>query len=298
MIGITSIDVNTISTAEMHRILLTAVAPRPIALASTINTGNNINLSPFSFFNVFSTNPPILIFSPARRVRDNTIKHTLENVKQVKEVVINCVNHSIVEQMSLSSTEYDKGVNEFVKSGLTPIASIKVKPPRVKESPISFECEIDNIIELGKEGGAGNLIIARVVLVHIDNTYLTKGVLDTLKLDLVARMGGNWYTRVTEQSLFEIQKPIKTKGIGVDILPKHIYETNILTGNDIGRLGNAEKVPSKEEISSFKQKLELKEISRNFSHQSKIEALHKISKKYLHENNVGDALKTLFVQDV
>lgn len=291
----TSIDINSITTAEIYKILSTAVAPRPIALASTINSKGDVNLSPFSFFNVFSANPPILIFSPVTRVRDNTTKHTLNNVKEIKEVVINIVNHDIVEQMSLTSTEYDRETDEFKKSGLTPIASEKIQPPRVKESPVSFECEVENIIKLGKEGGAGNLVVAKVVAIHLNNKYLTDGHLDTAKLDLVARMGGNWYTRVTKESLFEIPKPIRTKGIGVDQLPKHIYKTDILSGNNIGRLGNAEEIPTKEAVLLFKQKPEIEKILRNSNLQLKIEALHTVSKEYLLKNNVADALKTLFV---
>ena len=291
----TSIDINSITTAKIYKILSTAVAPRPIALASTINSKGDVNLSPFSFFNVFSANPPILIFSPVTRVRDNTTKHTLDNVKEIKEVVINIVNHDIVEQMSLTSTEYDRETDEFKKSGLTPIASEKIQPPRVKESPVSFECEVENIIKLGEEGGAGNLVVAKVVAIHLNNKYLTDGHLDTAKLDLVARMGGNWYTRVTKESLFEIPKPIRTKGIGVDQLPKHIYKTDILSGNNIGRLGNAEEIPTKEAILLFKQKPEIEKILRNSNLQLKIEALHTVSKEYLLKNNVADALKALFV---
>lgn len=295
MAEIISLDVNSLETAEIHQILLTAVAPRPIALASTTNAEGEVNLSPFSFFNVFSANPPILIFSPARRVKNNTIKHTLENTHEVKEVVINIVNYSIVEQMSLSSTEYNKEVNEFDKSGLTPIASKKVKPPRVKESPISFECEIDNIIELGKEGGAGNLIISRVVMIHLNSEYLDgNGKLDTTKLDLVARMGANWYTRVTQESLFEITKPIKTKGIGVDKLPKHIFKTNILSGNNIGKLGNAEKIPTEEELSCFKKNPKIANILQINDNQKKIVRFHEITKEYLLNENFDLALKTIF----
>jgi len=292
---VTSIDVNSISTSEIHQILLTAIAPRPIAFASTISEGGLVNLSPFSFFNVFSANPPILIFSPARRVRDNTVKHTLENVREVKEVVINTVNYAMVEQTSLASTEYDKGVNEFIKSGLTPINSIKVRPPRVKESPVSFECVVDNIVELGDEGGAGNLIISRVVFIHIDNKYLDgNNLLDTKKLDHVARMGANWYTRVTEQSLFEIPKPIQTKGIGVDALPKHIFKTNILSANDIGRLGNAEKTPSEEDLYHFKKKSGIAKILKIRAKDEKIAQLHKTARSYLQKGNLDFALKTLF----
>ncbi len=295
MEDITSIDINSIDTSEIYQILSTAVAPRPIAFASTINAEGDVNLSPFSYFNVFSANPPILIFSPARRGRDNTVKHTLENVREVKEVVINTVNYPMVEQMSLASTEYDKGVNEFIKAGLTPIDSTKVRPPRVKESPVSFECMVENIIELGDEGGAGNLIISRVVFIHIDNKYLDgNNLLDTKKLDAVARMGASWYTRVTEQSLFEIPKPIRTKGIGVDQLPKHIFKTNILSANDIGRLGNAEKTPSEEDLHHFKKLPGIVKILKIGAHDEKIAQLHEAARGYLQKGNMDFALKTLF----
>jgi flavin reductase (DIM6/NTAB) family NADH-FMN oxidoreductase RutF len=208
MNNIKSIDPAKLETKEIHKILLSSVAPRPIAFASTIDSKGNVNLSPFSYFNVFSSNPPILIFSPSRRVRDNTTKHTLENAKETKEVVINIVNHSIVEQMSKSSREYDKGVNEFIETGLTQAESLKVKPPRVLESPISFECTVDNIVSLGESGGAGQLVIAKVVQIHINKDYLdSQGNIDSEKLDLVARMGGDWYTRVNKESMFKIPKP-------------------------------------------------------------------------------------------
>ena len=207
MNNIKSIDPAKLETKEIHKILLSSVAPRPIAFASTIDSKGNVNLSPFSYFNVFSSNPPILIFSPSRRVRDNTTKHTLENAKETKEVVINIVNHSIVEQMSKSSREYDKGVNEFIETGLTQVESLKVKPPRVLESPISFECTVDNIVSLGESGGAGQLVIAKVVQIHINKDYLdSQGNIDSEKLDLVARMGGDWYTRVNKESMFKIPK--------------------------------------------------------------------------------------------
>ncbi|WP_349267251.1 flavin reductase family protein [Flavivirga aquatica] len=212
--AIKTIDPKTIKTSELHQILLSAVAPRPIALASTVDANGHVNLSPFSFFNVFSANPPILIFSPARRGRDNTTKHTYENVKAVSEVVINIVNHNIVEQTSLSSTEYDKGINEFEKAGFTAIPSEVVTPPRVAESPVSFECTVQDVIELGDKGGAGNLVISKVERIHIQEKYLNdKGSLDTQKLDLVARMGESWYCRASGNALFEIPKPIFNKGI-------------------------------------------------------------------------------------
>ena len=208
MNNIKSIDPAELETKEVHKILLSSIAPRPIAFVSTIDAKGSVNLSPFSYFNVFSSNPPILIFSPSRRVRDNTTKHTLENAKETKEVVINIVNHSIVEQMSKSSREYDKGVNEFLETGLTQVPSLKVQPPRVLESPISFECKVDNIVSLGDSGGAGQLIIAKVVQIHINKDYLdSEGNIDSEKLDLVARMGGDWYTRVNKDSMFKIPKP-------------------------------------------------------------------------------------------
>ncbi len=291
----TTIDPNSISTAVLHQILLTAVAPRPIALASTVDKEGNVNLSPFSFFNVFSANPPILIFSPARRGKDNTTKHTYENVKEVKEVVINIVNFAMVEQMSLSSTEYGKGINEFIKSGFTPIPSEKIKPPRVAEAPVSFECVVDNIIELGTEGGAGNLIISRVVNIHIKNEYKgNDGNLDPEKLDLVARMGGNWYTRTGKNSLFEIQKPIHTTGIGVDNLPFHARNSNILTGNDLGRLGNMSAKPSLESIENCKKTEAVTNALKNINVADKYESLHQIVKKHLDNADVEKALSTLF----
>lgn len=208
MDNVKSLDPVQLDTKEVHKILLSSVAPRPIALASTIDSKGNVNLSPFSYFNVFSSNPPILIFSPSRRVRDNTTKHTLENAIETKEVVINVVNYSIVEQMSQSSREYDRGVNEFVETGLTEVPSLKVKPPRVLESPISFECKVDNIVSLGESGGAGQLIIAKVIQIHINKDYLdTEGNIDSEKLELVARMGGDWYTKANKESMFKIPKP-------------------------------------------------------------------------------------------
>jgi len=208
MKNIKSVDPISLETKELHKILLSSIAPRPIAFASTIDNNGNVNLSPFSYFNVFSSNPPILIFSPSRRVRDNTTKHTLENAMETKEVVINVVNFPIVEQMSKSSVEYEKGVNEFIETGLTQVKSLLVKPPRVLESPISFECKVQDIVSLGESGGAGQLIIAKVVQIHIDKKFIDKnGDIDSEKLDLVARMGGDWYTRATKESMFKIPKP-------------------------------------------------------------------------------------------
>ncbi|RPG30453.1 MAG: flavin reductase family protein, partial [Muricauda sp. TMED12] len=232
---IKTVDPTTIPQPELYSILSTAVAPRPICFASTIDAEGNVNLSPYSFFNVFSSNPPVMVFSPTRSGRDNSLKHTHQNVVEVPEVVINVVNHAMAEQMSLSSTAYDKDVNEFVKAGFTQVPSVKVKPPRVGEAPVSFECRVLEVVELGQIPGAGNLIIAQVDMIHINDDYLTDNVLDTEKLDLVGRMGGNWYIRAIKESLFEIPKPIRTHGIGVDALPKGIRESDVLTGNNLGR---------------------------------------------------------------
>ena len=208
MATITSFDPELLDTRTVHKLLSASIAPRPIAFASTVDAKGNVNLSPFSFFNVFSSNPPILIFSPARRVRDNTTKHTLQNAAETKEVVINIVDFPIVEQMSASSKEYAKGVNEFIESGLTEVPSLKVKPPRVLESPVSFECVVDNIISLGEHGGAGQLVIAKVVHIHIKSEVLdANNEINSEQLDLVARLGGDWYTRVTKDSMFKIPKP-------------------------------------------------------------------------------------------
>lgn len=282
---IKTVDPNQISQPELHSIMLTAVAPRPICFASTMDKEGNVNLSPFSFFNVFSSNPPVMIFSPSRSGRDNSLKHTHENVKEVPEVVINIVNHDMVEQMSLSSTAYDKGVNEFVKAGFTQVPSEKVRPPRVGEAPVSFECSVMEVIELAQTPGAGNLIMAKVELIHINEAYFTNGILDTEKLDLVGRMGGSWYIRASKDALFEIPKPLRTKGMGVDALPKGIRESEVLTGNNLGRLGNMEQLPSKEDVVDIIQDPEVKTLS-------KIE-LHRLAQRILEEGNAQRAMSIL-----
>ena len=284
-----SIDPKDISTAKLHSYLLSAVAPRPIALASTIDMNGNPNLSPFSFFNIFSANPPILIFSPARRVRDNTTKHTLENVKATKEVVINMVNYDIVQQMSLSSTEYSEGVNEFKKAGFTMLASEKIKPFRVAESPIQLECKVNEVVELGKEGGAGNLIICEVVKLHIKEEFLDeKGAIDQQKLDLVARAGGSLYSRAKD-GFFEIPKPLSTLGIGVDAIPSEIRNSTILTGNDLGMLGNVETIPSESDVNKF-AKEHLQNIGNNLVKK------HTFAKAFLDKNDVISAWKVLLMK--
>ena len=235
----------------MHSYLLGAVVPRPIALASTIDNAGNVNLSPFSFFNVFSANPPIMIFSPARRGRDNTTKHTYENVKEVPEVVIHIVTHSIVEQISLASCEYPKGVNEFIKAGLTEVPSLVVRPPRVAESPVAFECKVNQVIELGNSGAAGNLVICEVLRMHISEEVLDPdGRINPFKLDAIARMGADYYMRAQKPNIFTVPKPNDKLGIGIDQLPERIRKSRILTGNDLGKLANVERVPDREAVSS------------------------------------------------
>lgn len=247
-----TLNPSEIGTQKTHQYLLGAVGPRPIAFASTIDKEGNRNLSPFSFFNVFSANPPILIFSPARSGRTGETKNTFDNVKEVPEVVINIVNYSIVQQMSLSSSPYAKGVDEFLKSGLTPIPSETIKPFRVKESPVQFECKVNQVIELGQNGGAGNLIICEVLRIHIQDDILdTNDLIDQHKIDLVSRMGGNWYCRANSASMFEIEKPLTTIGIGVDQIPDYIKNNPILSGNDLGLLASVEALPSVEEVNNY-----------------------------------------------
>ncbi|NBP69243.1 MAG: flavin reductase family protein [Cytophagia bacterium] len=266
-----TIDPKEISTGKMHSYLLGAIAPRPIAFASTIDKAGNINLSPFSFFNCFGANPPIVIFSPARRGRDNTTKHTYENVLEVPEVVINIVNYDLVQQMSLASTEYEKGVNEFIKAGLTPVASTKIKPPRVGEAPVAFECKVLQVIPTGLEGGAGNLVICEVILAHIKDEVLdTEGRIDPFKLDAVARMGGDWYCRANGEALFTVPKPIEKIGIGIDQLPEAIRKSPVLTGNDLAMLANVETYD--------KQSFYSKEVTR-----------HKEAQLLLKMNKVNEA---------
>lgn len=283
--------------AEFHNALLTAIAPRPICFASTIDAAGNPNLSPFSFFNIFGSNPTTLIFSPARRVRDNTIKHTLENVMATKEVVINVVNYNMVQQMSLASCEYPKGVNEFEKAGFTALASEKVKPFRVKESPVQFECKVRDIIETGNEGGAGNLVIAEIILMHIDESVLTiDGKIDQHKMDLVGRLGSDWYVRANGDALFEVPKPNKNLGMGVNSLPDSIRLSKVLTGNDLGMLANEQTMPDTDSAEIYKRmNKEVMEIHTRFSHDLEhlqLE-LHRYAHHLLLQNKVTDAWKVL-----
>lgn len=283
-----SINPQDIPVPELHGYLLSAIAPRPIAFASTVDKAGNVNLSPFSFFNVFGANPPIVIFSPARNGRTNTNKHTFENAKETEECVINIVNYPMVEQMSLASTGYDKGVNEFVKAGFTEIKSEIVKAPRVKEAPVQLECIVQQIIETGNGGGAGNLVICKVVKIHINENYLDNdGKIDSIKMDLVARMGGSWYCHATPEAMFEIPKPLLTKGIGVDALPEGIRNSEVLSGNNLGRLGNLEAIPTADEIISLKRNID-------FQTALKMGSVHEFIKSELEKGNNQLALLACF----
>ncbi|TAE62739.1 MAG: flavin reductase family protein [Flavobacteriia bacterium] len=288
-----SINPKEISPIQLQSYLQTAVSPRPIAFASTIDINGNPNLSPFSFFNVFSSNPPILIFSPARRVRNNTIKHTLINAQDTREVVINIVNYDMVQQMSLSSTEYPEGVNEFEKAGFTMLPSDNVAPYRVAESPVQFECKVNDIIALGTEGGAGNLVICEVVKIHLHESILDENrMIDQHKIDVVSRLGGNWYSRANA-GLFEVEKPITTLGIGVDRIPNFIKESGYFDGNDLGKLGNIEAIPKDEEITIFvKENFEVKAVLSSDDFDTKF----KKAKEYLDNNQVLNAWKLLLAQ--
>ena len=293
-----TLKTSDLSPMQLQNYLQYAIAPRPICFASTIDAEGNINLSPFSFFNMFSTNPPICIFSPARRVRDNTTKHSLENVLQVKECVINIVDYSMVQQMSLASTEYAKGVNEFEKAGFTMLPSQLVTPPRVAEAPVQLECVVNQVIPLGTAHGAGNLVLAEIKLIHIKEEILdAEGKIDQAKIDLVARLGGDWYSRVTAESLFKVAKPLTTLGIGVDVLPVSVVKSKVLTGNDLGRLGNVEQLPNANEIDDMRNHALVKDIldATIGDETTRERELHQLAQLFLANGNVVDALKIVLI---
>ena len=290
-----TIDPASIPIPQLHGYLLGAIGPRPIAFASTVSKDGQHNLAPFSFFNVFSANPPILIFSPARSGRTNTTKDTYNNVKAVKEVVINVVNYNMVHQMSLASSPFPPEIDEFEKTGFTKLPSETVQPFRVAEAPVQFECKVNDVVELGQEGGAGNLVICEVKKIHIAEAVLGEdGKIDQKKIDLVARMGGNWYCRADDNSMFEIAKPITTIGIGVDNIPNDIVTSPILTKNDLGQLGNIESIPDETEVNEYKL-LDLSDLFVELEDdQPSLElALHRLAKEKLKENKVEEAWKTL-----
>jgi flavin reductase (DIM6/NTAB) family NADH-FMN oxidoreductase RutF len=290
-----TIDPKDIKIPQLHRYLLGAVGPRPIAFASTIDKDGIANLAPFSFFNAFSANPPILVFSPARSGRTNTNKDTYNNIKALPEVVINVVNYDLVHQMSLASSPYPSSTDEFIKSGLTPLESECIKPYRIKESPVQFECKVNQVIELGDQGGAGNLIICEVLRIHVDEEILDDNqMIDQHKIDLVSRMGGNWYCRADENSMFEIPKPITTCGIGYDELPEDIRKSEVLTANNLGQLAGIESLPNETDVNEYKL-IELSELFLSLDEdatQLEIE-IHKRAKLLLEKNNLEEAWLTL-----
>lgn len=291
-----TVNPKELKTGLFHSYMLSAIAPRPVAFVSTIDKDGNPNLSPFSFFNAFGSHPPIVVFSPARRVRDNTVKHTLENVYDVKEAVINVVNYNMVHQASLASTEYPKGVNEFLKSGFTPLESVLVKPFRVKESPVQMECKVLNVIETGHEGGAANLVICEILLMHISEDVLTEDQkIDPNKIDLVARMGADWYCRASGDALFHVAKPNSKHGIGVDAIPGRIRLSKVLTGNNLGQLGNVDELPTSEVVNEYRQSADFKNLKDRFGkNQEELELnAHQLAKTFLEKGEVLEAWKIL-----
>ncbi len=285
------IDPADISNQELFKLLLGGVAPRPIALASTVDGDGNQNISPFSFYNAFGVNPSTLIFSPSRRGRDNTTKHTLDNVKEVPEVVISAVSYDMVHQVSLASTEYAQGVNEFEKSGLTPLPSTMVKPALVKESPLQFECKVREVVEISGRPGSGNLVVCEIVYIHMDESILDEqGSIDPDKIDLVGRMGGDYYVRTSGNAKFVVPKPLTVMGIGVDQLPQHIRLSKILTGNELAQLGNLEKLPDSDEVMAYKISSDVEKLIKDK------DQLHRYAKTLIQASRPYEAIKLLMLE--
>jgi flavin reductase (DIM6/NTAB) family NADH-FMN oxidoreductase RutF len=288
------INLSEISSMEAQQWLQHAIAPRPICFAATMDAAGNVNLSPFSFFNLFSTRPPIVIFSPARRLRNNTTKHTLENVLEVPECTINIVDYSMVQQASLASCEFPKGVDEFIKTGFTKEAATLVQPPMVKEAKVKLECKVKEVKSLGDEGGAGQLIIAEVLCMHVNESILTEDgkMIDQRKLQLVARLGGDWYCKTDEANLFRVPKPNTQLGIGIDALPEHIRNSSLLTGNHLGMLGNVHELPVIDP--SFADR-RLREIVQYYSvNPAEMEKeLHRYAADLLDQGKTGEAWQVL-----
>lgn len=288
-----TILLKNIIPAEAQNYLQHAIGPRPICFASTIDSNGKVNLSPFSFFNLFSTNPAIVVFSPSRRVRDNTTKHTLQNILEVPEVSINIVSYDMVQQTSLASCEYPKGTDEFLKTGFTQEPSQIIKPPRIKDSPIQMECKVLEVKPLGTEGGAGNLVIAEILMMHINENILNEaGNIDQMKLDVVARLGGNWYTRANSSTIFEVEKPNTQLGIGVDSLPENIRNSKILTGNNLGQLANVKETPF---VDTAFEDDQLKNIFQYYSAdpEEMEKELHLYAKELLDDGKVKEAWQVL-----
>ena len=283
-----TIDPKKVSVPEFHGYLVGAVTPRPIAFASTIDSQGNVNLSPFSFFNCFGANPPLLIFSPARRGRENTTKHTYENVLEVPEVVIHILSYAMVQQASLASADYPKGVNEFRKAGFTEVASTAVRPPRVGEAPVAMECKVIQVIQTGTMGAAGNLVICQVLMMHVKEEVLDDDKkIDPFKLDAVARLGRDWYCRVQGNAIFKVPRPSGRQSIGIDQLPEAIRNSKILTGNDLGLLATVEKIPESGD------ELILKDNRIHAAMQKGVDAVHRLAQQYLEEGRVGEAWAVL-----
>lgn len=293
-----TISYDPIEGSPIDDLIKYAIAPRPICFASTKDKAGNVNLSPFSYFNVFSLNPAVCVFSPLRRMRDGSTKHTLENLLEVPEVVINIVNYALVQQQSLASTEYGQGVNEFEKSGLTMLPSELISPPRVAESPVQLECKVREIVSLGEGRGHGQLVIAEVLRMHVQADLLdANGKIDQAKIDLVARLGADWYCRVTNENLFEVPKPLRDLGIGVDQLPESIRLSTILTGNHLGLLGNVKAIPNQQEAEEIMDHPEIKEIMDAFigDQATRRLHLHRLAATYLDKGEVMHAWKILLL---
>lgn len=292
------IDLNNLTPIVRQNWLQYSIAPRPICFASTVDKEGNVNLSPFSFFNLFSTTPPVVVFSPVRRVRDNTTKHTLQNLLEVPEVVINICDEEMVQQMSLASCEYPKGVNEFIKAGFTEVPATLVKPPMVKESKVSMECKVLEIKSFGETGGAGNLVICEVLRMHVDEAILNadQSMIDQTKLHQVARLGGDWYCKIDSTNLFQVAKPNVQLGIGIDALPESIRNSKILTGNNLGQLANVNEMPV---IDSTFQDVRLKEIVQYFNTnpEEMDKELHQYAKQLLDQGKVKEAWQVLLADN-
>lgn len=288
-----TINPSDIPHAMLHKLMLGAIAPRPIAFASTIDAKGRPNLAPFSFFNAFGVNPATIIFSPSRRGRDNTTKDTFNNIREIPEVVINAVTFSMVEQVSLASTEFPAGISEFEKAGFTPLASEVVRPFRVKESPVQWECKVRNVIETGNGGGAANLVICDVVRFHADERFLTsEGLINTRMIDLVGRMGGNYYVRANGQALFEVEKPLDKPALGIDGLPASLRHSPVLTGNELGKLGSVEAAPGPDELLQASADADVKAILETeiLTADARLEKLHLLIRRYLADGRKREAL--------
>ncbi|MGB3850892.1 MAG: flavin reductase family protein [Tunicatimonas sp.] len=290
------IDPQQFTSSEFYQYMIEAVVPRPIAFASTVDSEGRVNLSPYSFFNAVSSNPPVLVFAPVNRNRDNTRKHTLDNVEACPEVVINVVNYAVAEQMSLTSTEYDRGVDEFVKAGLTALPSERVKPPRVAECPVAFECRVQQVVSLGTEGGAGHLVICEIVLAHVREEVLDEEQrIDPHRLDAIGRMGGSLYCRASGDALFEIARPVREKGIGVDQLPPDIRQSEVLTGSNLAQLANVAQVPDATALQAYADEPRISRMWKLYSltPESVPEKMHELAQDFLRQGEVMKAWAAL-----